>query len=33
MTAYDVIPDDLESNLPIVKYKDILKKPFRLGNM
>lgn len=30
MTAYDVIPDDLESNLPIVKYKDILKKPFRL---
>jgi len=30
MTAYDVIPDDLESNLLIAKYKDILKKPFRL---
>jgi len=30
MTAYDVIPDNLESNLLVVKYKDILKKPFRL---
>ena len=30
MTAFDVIPDDLESSLPIVKYKDILRKPFRL---
>lgn len=30
MTAFDVIPDELESSLPIVKYKDILRKPFRL---
>jgi two-component system, cell cycle response regulator CpdR len=30
MTAFDLIPDDLESSLPVVKHKDILKKPFRL---
>ncbi len=30
MTAYDVTPNDLESNLPIVKYKDIPKKLFRI---
>jgi CheY-like chemotaxis protein len=30
MTAYDVIPDDLESSVPVVKYRDILRKPFRL---
>lgn len=33
MTAYDMIPDDLESSLPVVKYKDILRKPFRLLEM
>jgi CheY-like chemotaxis protein len=33
MTAYDVIPDDLKSSLPVVKYQDILRKPFRLLEM
>lgn len=30
MTAYEITPSDLEKSLPIVKYKDILRKPFRL---
>ncbi|HYD90004.1 MAG TPA: response regulator [Flavobacterium sp.] len=30
MTAYQVDSIDLKGNLPIVKYEDILKKPFRL---
>jgi CheY-like chemotaxis protein len=30
MTAYDVMPRDLETLLPIIKYDDLLIKPFRL---
>lgn len=30
MTAYQIDSLDLESTLPIIKYKDILNKPFRL---
>lgn len=30
MTAYQIDSLELESNLPIIKYQDILKKPFRL---
>lgn len=30
MTAYQIDSLDLESNLPIIRSEDILKKPFRL---
>jgi len=30
MTAYEVEPEDLASNLPMIKRDDILQKPFRL---
>lgn len=30
MTAFDVMPRDLETLLPIIKYDDLLIKPFRL---
>lgn len=30
MTAYQIDSLELEGNLPIIKYKDILEKPFRL---
>lgn len=30
MTAYDIIPDDLRTKLPIVSVEDIIRKPFRL---
>jgi CheY-like chemotaxis protein len=30
MTAYQINSLDLESSLPVIKYEDILRKPFRL---
>jgi CheY-like chemotaxis protein len=30
MTAYDIIPDDLRSKMPVVSVEDIIRKPFRL---
>ena len=33
MTAYQVDTLDLETSLPIIKYKDILRKPFRLAEI
>lgn len=30
MTAFDITPRDLETLLPIVKYDDLLIKPFKL---
>jgi DNA-binding NtrC family response regulator len=33
MTAYDIPPIKMEDGLPIVKYEDILKKPFRLADI
>lgn len=29
MTAYDIKPRELEATLPVVKWQDILHKPFR----
>lgn len=33
MTAYQIDSLDLQSNLPVVRYEDILKKPFRLAEI
>jgi DNA-binding NtrC family response regulator len=33
MTAFQIDSLDLETNLPVVEYKDILKKPFRLAEI
>lgn len=33
MTAYDIPPLKSEEGLPLVKYEDILKKPFRLADI
>lgn len=30
MTAYEIEPDDLATNLPTIKRDDILQKPFKL---
>ena len=30
MTAYDILPQEIASALPIVKWQDVLHKPFRL---
>jgi CheY-like chemotaxis protein len=33
MTAYDIEPDELALNLPLVKRDDILRKPFTLAQV
>ena len=30
MTAYEVTPDELQEQLPMITHKDILQKPFKL---
>lgn len=30
MTAYDVVQEELEIDLPVISHQEILKKPFRL---
>ena len=33
MTAYEVTPDELHSQLPTITHNDILQKPFRLAQI